>query len=169
MSDDAHTLRINLPVEDCGVVYLLDEDPEQVGGSPYPSRSLIGTGRGSATLEIATQWGDIPFTVCVAGRDPGADVDGYEDIVEADFDSPSGRAFLMGWSLDQVGERTLRLPPLPAGPGTYRLRYHLRGLDEERCAPDDHYLQIWPAPRQGPAIVKATSAGMNEILRSRLR
>jgi hypothetical protein len=40
--------------------------------------------------------------VSIADRDPGADLDGYEDIVEADFDSPSGKAFLIGWCMDEI-------------------------------------------------------------------
>src|SRR5690242_353866 len=44
------------------------------------------------------------------------------------------------------------LPALPAGPGTYRLRYHGRNVDAGRAADtadepvDEYLLQIWPAP-----------------------
>ncbi|GAA1024581.1 hypothetical protein Aple_009120 [Acrocarpospora pleiomorpha] len=39
---------------------------------------------------MGLQWGTVEFTVAVADRDPGADLDGYEDIVEIGYESPSG-------------------------------------------------------------------------------
>ncbi|MEV0201100.1 hypothetical protein [Nonomuraea sp. NPDC050691] len=61
---------------------------------------------------------------------------------------------------------TCPLPPLPAGPGTYRIRYHVKGMDMEGTldAVDDHYLQIWPAPLEDPVTVKATSDAFQYFL-----
>ena len=156
-----HTKRMDVEVEDCGQVYLLDrgdyEATDRPDDPPTHSVGLIKVeGRGVAILDIATQWGMIPFTVTVADRDPGADLDGYEDIVEISFESPSGEVFLVGWLMDWDDEKAHNLSPLLSGPGTYRLRYHVRGMDEERCAVDDHYLQIWPAPQRDPAVLKTT-------------
>jgi hypothetical protein len=49
-----------------------------------------------------------------------------------------------------------RLPPLPAGPGLHRLRYHVCSTLEKRpdFAGNHHYLQIWPAQPSPPVVVK---------------
>ncbi|MFD0884728.1 hypothetical protein ACFQ08_09225 [Streptosporangium algeriense] len=157
-----HTRRVEVDVEDCGRVHLLDEEYHRAAGdtddsTPRSLGSLIRVEGGVVDLGIALQWGEVPFTVTVSDQDPGADLDGYEDVAEASFESPTGRVFLLGWCMDFYEEKVARLPPLPAGPGTYRLRYHVRGMDEERYLADDHYLQIWPAPRHAPAVLKSTS------------
>ncbi|GAA3521978.1 hypothetical protein FHR32_008629 [Streptosporangium album] len=106
------------------------------------------------------------FTVAVADRDPIADLEGYEDVAEISFESLTGRFSLVEWG----DEATYHLPPLPAGPGTYRLRYHGRGMDEayEADTSDvavDHYLlQIWPAPPHDSAVLKATSSTLRNWL-----
>jgi hypothetical protein len=157
-----HTMRMDVEVEDCGQVYLLDQGDygaaDRQDDSPAHSIGLIEMEeRGIASLNIATQWGVIPFTVTIADRDPGADLDSYEDIVEISFESPSGEVFLVGWLMDWDDEKAHNLSSLLSGPGTYRLRYHLRGMDEERCWVDDHYLQIWPAPQHDSAVLKTKS------------
>ncbi|MFD9949936.1 hypothetical protein ACFWYW_20310 [Nonomuraea sp. NPDC059023] len=160
------TRRMVVEVEDCGQVYLMDRGDYKSADSRTHTAGLIKLEeRGLASLNIATQWGDIPFTVTAADRDPGADLDGYEDIVEISFESPSGKLFLVGWLMDWNDEKAHNLAPLLSGPGTYRLRYHLRGRDEERCAVDDHYLQIWPAPHYDPAVLKTTDAAVQYFLK----
>ncbi|MEU0484469.1 hypothetical protein ABZ260_35485 [Streptosporangium sp. NPDC006013] len=141
--------------------YLMDEG-RSVGGFdfdnvPSPPVGIIRVEKGSALLTVGPQWATVKFTVAVADRDPGADLDGYEDIVEISYESPSGRLSLEEWG----GGRAHTLPPLPAGPGTYRLRYHARGMDEEDSldAIAEHYfLQIWPEPPCDPAVLKSTSS-----------
>ncbi|GIH28166.1 hypothetical protein Aph01nite_64760 [Acrocarpospora phusangensis] len=144
---------------DYSQAYLVDEGCDAYGQfDDVPSHpvGIIRVEKGSALLIVGPQWGTVEFTVAVADRDPGADLDGYEDIVEIGYESPSGRLSLQEWG----GGRTHPLPPLPAGPGTYRLRYHIRGMDEENWVePGDHYfLQIWPEPPRYPAVLKSTSS-----------
>lgn len=152
-----HTKRVDVEVEDCGQVHFADQRYREApdGSVNHPVGTIIRGGRGFITLRVAPQWGTVPFTVAVADRDPGADLEGYEDIVETSFESSSGQVFLMGWHIDWHEEKVCRLPSLPTGPGTYRLRYHVRGMDEERCLVDDHYLQIWPVPRHDPVVLKS--------------
>ena len=55
------------------------------------------------------------------------------------------------------------LPLLPAGPGSYRLRYHARGMDQARdrrsdTPIDSFFLQVWPQPISEPSVLKITSA-----------
>ncbi|MEU3163796.1 hypothetical protein [Streptosporangium sp. NPDC006930] len=163
-----HTKQMEVEVEDCGSVYLLDrEDYEADVGlddSPTNSIGLIEVeGKGIACLNIAAQCGEVSFTVAVADRDPGAHFDGYEDIVEISFESTSGELLLAGWQTDWDDEKAHSLPPLPAGPGTYRLRYHTQG-DMESWSIDGYYLQIWPAPQHDPAVLKTTSQFLQYLL-----
>ncbi|WP_431899338.1 hypothetical protein [Nonomuraea sp. bgisy101] len=156
------TKRMDVEVEDTGRVYLLDrgdyDAADRSDDPPTQSAGLIKVeGRGVAILNVALQWGMVPFTVTAADRDPGADLDGYEDIAEIGFDSPSGEVVLIGWLMDWDEEKAHSLSPLLSGPGTYRLRYHVRGMDEERYSVHDHYLQIWPAPQYDSAVLKTAN------------
>ncbi|MGW4470610.1 hypothetical protein ACWENQ_13135 [Nonomuraea sp. NPDC004354] len=169
-SSVVRTRRMDVEVEDCGQVYLMDRgDYKATDGSNDSRAHSIGLmkleERGLVSLNIATQWGEIPFTVTAADRDPGADLDGYEDIVEISFEAPSGEVFLVGWLMDWDDEKAHDLSLLLSGPGTYRLRYHIRGIEEERCWVDDHYLQIWPAPLHDPAVLKNTDGAFQHLLR----
>ncbi|WP_157522049.1 hypothetical protein [Herbidospora cretacea] len=153
----AQTFRLELQVQDCGVVHL-----REVGGEDMVERGLrcgdVEVRDGVADLVISVQWGDdIPFTVTLADEDPGADLDDYEDVMEIDYFSPSGRVLVEGFTYDWDVEKVVNLPPLPAGPGNYRLRYHVRGSDWEACGDDDHHLQIWPSEPAGPVVVQAVS------------
>ncbi|MFF4772523.1 hypothetical protein ACFY05_06660 [Microtetraspora fusca] len=65
----------------------------------------------------------------------------YEDIVEISFESLSGEVPLWEWGGGGIHE----IPPLAAGPGWYRLKYHARGMDDAddmdtSDGPVDHYL-----------------------------
>jgi hypothetical protein len=152
-----HAIQLDVLV-DYHQTYLVDEGCSAGRIYDAPSSHPVGIiqlGEGTALLTVGLQWGTMGFTVAVANGDPGADFDGYEDIVEISYESPSGRVFLEEWG----GGKAHALPPLPAGPGTYRLRYHARGMDEEsQDEIDERYLlQIWPQPRCDPAVLKSTS------------
>ncbi|MFI6910512.1 hypothetical protein ACIBKY_55360 [Nonomuraea sp. NPDC050394] len=168
-SSDVRTIRVDVEVEDCGQVYLMDRGDFETTDLPADAR-IHSAGRvrleqrGLLSLNIATQWGEIPFTVTVADRDPGADLDGYEEIVEIGYESPSGEVFLVGWIMDWYDEKAHNLSSLLSGPGVYRLRYHIRGIGEERCAVDDHYLQIWPAPQYDAAVLKTPDEAVQHFL-----
>ena len=151
---------------DYSQIYLVDEGCD-VGGFedvPTPPVGVIRVEKGSALLTVGPQWGTVEFTVTVADRDPGADLNGYEDIVEISYESPTGQLSLQEWG----GGSTHPLPPLTAGPGTYRLRYHIRGMDEEVAIEigDYYFLQIWPEPPRDPAVLKSTSSSLQYWLNS---
>ncbi|MBD3147800.1 hypothetical protein [Microbispora bryophytorum] len=146
---------------DYGQVYLVDEGCDAYGqfdDVPGHPVGIIRVEKGSALLFVGPQWGPVEFTVAVADRDPGADLDGYEDIVEISYESLSGRLSLQEWG----GGRTYPLSPLSAGPGIYRLRYHVRGMDEEIAIEigDHYFLQIWPEPPRDPTVLKSTSSSV---------
>ncbi|MGW7483694.1 hypothetical protein ACWGH8_34535 [Nonomuraea muscovyensis] len=113
-----------------------------------------------ALLVTGLHTGKVGFSVAVTDHDPGADTDGYEDIVEISFRSEIGRVWLCEWA----GERVHELPELSSGPGWYRLRYHAVNMDtgaEVNSSMDvvvDRYLlQIWPQSVSTPRVVKSTS------------
>jgi hypothetical protein len=156
-SDETRTVRLELDVQDCGRAHLMDRELGADAATPAQSTEIIEVEHGCANLRITHQWGPARFTVTVADRDPGADLTGFEDIVEIGYVSTTGHLEMTGFTFDEPDMRPL--PPLPAGPGAYRIRYHVKGMDLEGTddAVDDHYLQIWPAPFDGPVVVKATS------------
>jgi hypothetical protein len=122
---------------------------------------LIGTQPGRAIMVTGLHTGVVRFTVMVATEDPGVDL-GYDDVVEIDLEARTTEICLVEWGDEGVHE----LPPLPAGPGNYRLRYHARAMDEaakvntnieDNRIIDEYLLQIWPAPPTPPASIKITS------------
>ncbi|WP_066361298.1 hypothetical protein [Herbidospora mongoliensis] len=146
-----HIVNLDLTV-DYSQAYLVDEEYKDSWDCQQSSDvGILLEGKGVAQLIFGIQYGTVPFTLMVADQDPGPDLDGHEDIVEIDFDSPSGRVGLREW-----GEQPYPFVSLPAGPGIYRLRYHVLGMDEE--ATEDHYLlQIWPAKPGDSVVLKATT------------
>lgn len=85
----------------------------------------------------------------VSPHDPGADLDGYDDVVEIPFRTGMGYV-----RVQELGDTPHELPPLHAGYGGYRLRYHVRGADSGDAT---YLLQIWPESRRRPVSVKSTS------------
>src|SRR5437868_2228492 len=159
------TVTIALGV-DYGQAYLLDDSCEgdipdhlEREDSAHPL-GTINVADGAALLMIATHYGTVPFVVQVAQSEPAPELDAYEDIVEISFSAQAGKISLHEWGDEAIQE----LPPLPAGPGWYRLRHHVYGLYEghaeyrEDDAPDRYLLQIWPADESAPSIVKSTSS-----------
>lgn len=149
-----------------GQVYLADEllDGDVSGDceeSPTSSVGVIRVTPGLATLNMGIDMGEVPITVVLADRDPGADLETHEDAVEISFESLSGRIVLLEWDWDEP--RTHDLTPLPAGPGPYRIRFHVTGLDDHAGALV-HHLQIWPEPFHDAAVLKTTSRNFQYLL-----
>jgi hypothetical protein len=85
---------------------------------------------------------NVPVEIEVLDRVPEQIEDGWDQIVEASLDLPSGRLEVMECTTGSVD--TIDLPP-----GTYRLRAHFGGLDtlsEDGLDGDDRYrISLWPA------------------------
>ncbi|MFJ9419368.1 hypothetical protein ACIRPT_35195 [Streptomyces sp. NPDC101227] len=102
--------------------------------------------------------GSVPLTVELHETEPSLDLDGWEDIVETSFRAASDDTQLVEWG---GGGSSLGLPP-----GTYRVRYHCRGMNEAHDAVrsddepvlDEYLLRFWPAPPERDRIVKETSS-----------
>ncbi|MET7376525.1 hypothetical protein [Micromonospora arida] len=121
---------------------------------------LIATSPGEVFLVTGCHTGTVGFTVRVNESDPGPDLEGFEDVVEVPFETSRSELRLIQWA----GEKSHALPRLSAGPGSYRMRYHCRGMDEAgksswdcRAVVDEYLLQIWPSPAAPPATLKVTS------------
>jgi hypothetical protein len=144
-----------------GQIYLLDGEGDlpNFDLAQTTSGGIIRVGPGEALMMTGLHTGKVGFKVSVHDHHPPPDLDGYEDVVEVSFESRDGRASLVGWA----GEYSRDLPPLPAGPGTYRVRYHARGMDAAAAAVnsdapiDEYLLQVWPAPPSPAMTLKRTS------------
>ncbi|WP_067975714.1 hypothetical protein [Nocardiopsis trehalosi] len=166
-----------------GQAYLLDGEGADIltpAPSPDLSAGLVLTrrpadppGTGFAFLVTGLHTGEVDFSVRVRATDPGPDLGGYEDVVELSVELPVGAPVIEQW-----GGGAIPLPPLPAGPGWYRLRYHARGFDAAAAAdtlgdgedPIDAYLlQLWPAAPTPPAAVRVVSEGVRSRLNPRRR
>jgi hypothetical protein len=99
-------------------------------------------------------------SVMVSGRPLEDSRAEYEDVVEASYTTTNGHLAITDWCRREV----FLLPPLPAGPGSYRVRYHARDLDDgpdpadaSPHAPAACLVQLWPAPPRPAADLKITS------------
>ncbi|MEV7968671.1 hypothetical protein AB0O34_22195 [Sphaerisporangium sp. NPDC088356] len=91
------------------------------GTIPEMVEDLVGSERGALTIWAADEIGHACVTAESYTRRPPLEIKGWEEVVEVGYESPSG-------SLNLVDGDGQRLPGLTsAGPGSYRVRVHLRG------------------------------------------
>ncbi|MFF8934613.1 hypothetical protein ACF08O_07715 [Streptomyces paradoxus] len=118
---------------------------------------LIGADGGAIEVTTGIHTGDVHVTVEPHSKRP-IPAQGWEEIAEISCNSPSGE-LLVTSSTDDPAD----LPSLAyQGPGSYRLRVHVRGrdravdqtvLDE---AVESYLIQSWPAAHQDALPVQAT-------------
>ncbi|GHF44934.1 hypothetical protein GCM10017566_17430 [Amycolatopsis bartoniae] len=110
--------------------------------SPTPGWVRCTTGAGACWVDL---------TVRVHRSEPGPNLAEYEDVVESSYESTDGELSVFTWS-----RRLVRyLGELPEGPGSYRIRYHLRDCD--KAVAGVGLIQLWPAPPAPPAELKISS------------
>jgi hypothetical protein len=101
---------------------------------------LIGVGTASYDY--------VPVVVEIRQTLPGDNLDGWDRVVEASLDVPSGRIAIEGclnYSPDE--------PRITVQSGAYRVRVYSGALAFEG---DDHYkLALWPQPYADPQVLKA--------------
>ncbi|MFB9928389.1 hypothetical protein ACFORO_28520 [Amycolatopsis halotolerans] len=100
------------------------------------SADLIDAVPGAALLWSPIDDGDLLLTVTLSPSDPGPD-QSYPRIAELSCRFHSGHVVLR-----ELAGRELALPPLPAGHGDYRIRFH--------TADSGCLLQLWGQPRAKP-------------------
>lgn len=152
--------------------YLLDANPQRAtqplpGAPGESSAGILRTVRGGAFLATGLHSGVVDLTVGVSAYKPAARLDNYDDVVEASITFDTDLVYLVAWSASS----SVTLPPLPAGRGSYRLRYHARGMDSAHDRTSDipldfFLLQIWPEPLSEPSPLKITSAKARNWLTS---
>ena len=84
--------------------------------------------------------GELALSVTISPTPPEPDRS-YDRIVELSCRFGTGHAVL-----HELAGRKLPLPPLPAGHGDYRLRFHTK--------PSGCLVQIWNQPRTKPNILR---------------
>lgn len=104
------------------------------------SAGLIDAVPGSALFWPPLHDGELALSVTISPTPPEPDRS-YDRIVELSCRFGTGHAVL-----HELAGRNLPLPPLPAGHGDYRLRFHTK---PSRCL-----LQIWNQPRAKPNILR---------------
>lgn len=105
------------------------------------SADLIDAVPGAALFWAPIHEGELALTVVISPVDPGPDRS-YGRIAELSCRCHSGHVVLR-----ELTGRELELPPLPAGHGDYRLRFH---ATDSGCL-----LQIWHRPRTKPLVYPA--------------
>ena len=111
----------------------------------------VGVAAGCVCLLTARAM-PVPVEVIIAGEAPSTDFTGWDRVVEASLDLPSGCLVIHG-----VSEYFPAAPRLALEPGTYRVRASFGGLDT--VSPDalegaDHYrVVLWPAKAAEPVIL----------------
>ncbi|MBO2440247.1 hypothetical protein [Actinomadura nitritigenes] len=134
------TLRVRV-----GQFFLLDRTRSLGDILPVPayaeSADLIDAVPGAALFWPPVHDGELTLAVTISPTPPEPDHT-YDRIVELSCRFHTGRAVL-----HELAGRELPLPPLPAGHGDYRLRFHTK--------PSGCLLQIWNQPRTKPKVLVA--------------
>ncbi|TLP62429.1 hypothetical protein [Microbispora triticiradicis] len=100
------------------------------GDPPDLVRDLVGSGRGTLAIWAADEVGHACVTVESYTRRPPVETRGWEEVVEVAYESPTGALELV----DGDGRRLTGLTT--RGPGSYRVRVHLRGRKLVYQVPD---------------------------------
>ncbi|MFF4384567.1 hypothetical protein [Kitasatospora sp. NPDC001547] len=127
-----------------------DPDPDVYTGL----NGLIQTrgGENRATILTGTAFGKIALTFEPCQTEPSLTLDGWEDVVDVSMTFTTPRAGFVGHGFQD--DPITSLPYLSApGPGSYRVRVHVRGrnegldLEDNYGDPVESYLiQAWPHP-----------------------
>jgi hypothetical protein len=148
-------------IED-NVYYLGDPDdpasPLYTGKMPTPDATGLVASGGGVEITCGVHIGDVHVTVEVWPDSPPVVLDAWDDAAETSATWAGGHIEVIGGSTDDVPGFPVELP---SGAGTYRVRAYVRGRDagEDRGQddpPEEHVVQIWPAPAAPETLLKAT-------------
>ncbi|WP_285631848.1 hypothetical protein [Lentzea sp. NBRC 102530] len=130
--------------------------------NPWPPRpwpgEIVSASAGALRFQLPDGARTATLTVETFARPPGCVAEDFDDVVEVGYRSRTGEHRLLDWAHRPVCD----LGPLLAGPGGYRVRYHVREVRFPRGAElrppgVDVLLRIWPAAPGEPVAVKITS------------
>ncbi len=95
----------------------------------------------------------VGVTLEILEEPPGADIAGFDHVVEGSLDAHSGTLVVAGCT-DYLPDAAR----FALAPGTYRVRLSVSGADtlsEDGLDGADHYrVQLWPAPFAAPMVLK---------------
>ena len=108
-------------------------------------------------LTTGLHTGQVGFTINLFEADQGID-DRWDEIVEVSLLAPKSEISLVEWAAE-TGHKMLIIP------GTYRARYHARGMqagsdldtNTTTSAVDTYRLDLWKADRAPDRVIKQTS------------
>ncbi|MEV1201451.1 hypothetical protein [Microbispora rosea] len=130
------------------------EEDGYEGDPPDLVEELVGSGRGTLAIWAADEAGHACVTVESYTRRPPLETRGWEEVVEVGYESPTG-------SLELVDGDGTRLKGLTTrGPGSYRVRVHLRGRElvtQVIDAPDgavELLVQVFPGTAKKPVVYR---------------
>ena len=138
---------------------LVDPDADRnpsgdVWDGPALARHLAVCGACEIVIGTASQWNfETPVAVEVWDGPPEDDVGEWDHVVEASIEACKSRLHVMGF-YERKPAAEIELPQ----PGAYRVRVAGAGLEEADTGDEggDRYrIQVWPAPEESPAVVKA--------------
>lgn len=124
------------------------------GTVPDLVKDLVGSERGALRIWAADEIGHACVTAESYTRRPPLEAKAWEEIVEVGYESPTGSLYLV----DGDGKQ---LPGLASrGPGSYRVRVHLRGrkLVYQVAYPPDGavelLIEVFPGKEKKPVVYK---------------
>ncbi|WP_435192155.1 hypothetical protein [Nonomuraea sp. bgisy094] len=124
------------------------------GADPDLVEELVGSERGGLAIWAADEIGHACVTVESYRRRPPLEIKGWDEVVEVDYDSPSGTLTLS----DGNGKSLTGLTT--AGPGAYRVRVHLRGRKLVYQVPDppdgavELLIMVFPGEQTKPVVYR---------------
>ncbi|MEU4164794.1 hypothetical protein [Actinoplanes sp. NPDC026670] len=133
------------------------------------SSGIAGTMPTALLIDAGIQSGTVTVSAAVCDERPPLEADHqwgatteWDDIAEVSVDVPGGML-----TLAQLHYSTGAEPPPPpilstSGPGSYRLRLHAFGRDQQYDQVVDNsavrlHIIVWPEPITAPLIIKSTS------------
>lgn len=150
-------------LEDCQGLVGVEADPaEQVAAMDALVAQLLSKEAEARHLGVAlgvvciltARAAIVPVTVEVRSQPPFDDWSGWDRVVEASLELPSGCLVL-----HSVSDYLPDAPRMLVEPGTYRMQVSFGGLDtlsSDELEGDDHYrVVLWPAPAREPATLFA--------------
>ncbi|GAB3884743.1 hypothetical protein GCM10027612_18920 [Microbispora bryophytorum subsp. camponoti] len=131
-----------------------EEGYEGEGDPPDLVEDLVGGGRGTLAIWAADEVGHACVTAESYTRRPPPETRGWEEVVEVGYESPTGALALSDGDGTRLRGLTTR------GPGSYRVRVHLRGRElvyQVAYPPDgavELLVQVFPGTAKKPVVYK---------------
>ncbi|REF00296.1 hypothetical protein [Thermomonospora umbrina] len=154
--------------------YLLHTQDADLTESPYAGGNgliWVDPAGEAAIIMTGTDTGPVTLTIDVTDQPPDADLDTWDDVVEASV-TLTGDGIVIYAPADMEGGHEVELPASAEETRTYRLRAHARGRDQGRAQqftdiasspPEEHLILLWPADEADEQRLKLTDAVGAEI------